>query len=203
MTEATSTEWWSAVRLPALIQTDRLRLRPHARGDGPALKAVIDANIEHLQRWMDWAMYEPSPLDVIEDRIAAFVAGFATGPDWGYGIRLIDDPETIIGGCGMHARIGINALEIGYWLDSKHTGRGYATEATAALVDAAFSMPMIEHVEIRCDPANVASAAVPRRLGFAYVTTLQKNAKTPRGDPRDTKVFAITRTMFSTLSKLA
>jgi RimJ/RimL family protein N-acetyltransferase len=203
MTEATSTEWWREVRLPALIQTDRLLLRPHAPGDGPALKAAIDANIEHLQRWMDWAMHEPSPLDVIEDRIATFVANFETGPDWGYGIRLIADPDTIIGGCGMHARIGINALEIGYWLDAKHTGRGYATEATAALVKAAFSRPMIEHVEIRCDPANVASAAVPRRLGFAYVTTLEKNAKTPRGDPRDTKVFTMTRAMFSTRSKSA
>src|SRR5215831_16778922 len=166
MTEGTSTEWWSAVRLPPLIRTHRLLLRPHAPGDGPALKAAVDANLEHLQRWMDWAMHEPSSLNVIEDRITIFVERFETGPDWGYGIRLITDPDVIIGGCGIHARIGMNALEIGYWLDSKHTGRGYATEATAALVKTAFSLPMIERVEIRCDPANVASAAVPRRLGF-------------------------------------
>jgi RimJ/RimL family protein N-acetyltransferase len=198
MTEATTeTEWWRGLTLPPVIETPRLTLRPHAPGDGPALKAAIDANLEHLQRWMDWAVREPSPVDVIEDRIANFVASFAMGRDWGYGIRLVSDPGTIIGGCGMHARIGINALEIGYWLDSRQTGRGYATEAAAALVKAAFSLPGIEHVEIRCAPDNVASAAIPLRLGFVYVTTLEKNAKTPRGEPRDTMVFALTRARYS------
>jgi RimJ/RimL family protein N-acetyltransferase len=202
MIEAPSeTEWWRAVALPALIQTDRLTLRPHAPGDGPAVKAAVDANLEHLQQWMDWAMHEPSPLDVIEARIELFARMFTTGPDWGYGIRRIDHPETIVGACGVHARIGVNALEIGYWLDRRLTGRGYATEATAAAVMAAFAVPIIERVEIRCDPANVASAAVPRRLGFFYVTTLEKNAKTPRGDPRDTMVFTMTRAMYLSRSQ--
>jgi RimJ/RimL family protein N-acetyltransferase len=197
MTEPTTeTEWWRAVTLPSRIETARLLLRPHAPGDGPALKRAIDENLEHLQRWMDWAMNEPSPLDALEARITMFAEQFTTGPDWGYGIRLADDPDTLIGGTGMHARIGPNALEIGYWLDERHTGRGFATEAAAALTKVAFSLPMIDRVEIRCDPANVASAAIPRRLGFAYVTTLDKNAKTPTGEPRDTMVFAMTRSRY-------
>jgi RimJ/RimL family protein N-acetyltransferase len=191
--ETTELEWWRGVTLPSRITTERLLLRPHAPGDGPALKAAVDANLDHLQRWMDWAMNEPSPLDVIEARISKFATEFTTGPDRGYGIRRIEEPATVIGACGVHARIGPSALEIGYWLDARHTGRGYATEATAAIVRAAFALPIIEHVEIRCDPANAASAAVPRRLGFSYVTTLEKNAKTPRGEPRDTMVFAMTR----------
>lgn len=201
MTESQSTEWWSDITLPARIETERLMLRPHAPGDGPALKAAIDANLEHLQAWMDWAMAEPSSLDVIEARIEKFVAGFATGPDWGYSIRRRTDERTIIGACGMHARIGPHAIEIGYWLDAKQTGRGYATEATAALVAVAFAQPSVERVEIRCDPTNTASAAIPRRLGFTYITTLEKNAKTPRGDPRDTMVFQITRENFRNTSK--
>src|SRR5262249_45127708 len=108
MIEATSeTEWWRAVTLPARIGTAPLTLRPHAPGDGPALKAAIDANLDHLQRWMDWAIHEPSPLDVVEARIATFARNFTTGPDWGYGIRRIDDSDTIIGACGIHARIGV------------------------------------------------------------------------------------------------
>jgi RimJ/RimL family protein N-acetyltransferase len=200
MTDATSTEWWHDVTLPPLIRTDRLLLRPHAPGDGPALKAAVDANLEHLQRWMDWAMHEPSSLDVIEHRIAVFVARFETGPDWGYGIRLIRDPGTIIGGCGVHARIGPNALEIGYWIDARCTRRGYATEAARALTDAAFAQPIVDRVEIRCDPRNLASAAVPRRLGFTHVATLEKNTTTPLGDPRDTMVFELTRLAHSLLT---
>lgn len=197
MTESTPADWWSEITLPTRIETERLVLRSHSPSDAPALKAAIDANLEHLQAWMDWAVHEPSPLDVIEARIEKFRAAFATGPDWGYTIRLRGH-EAIIGGTGMHARLGPNAIEIGYWLDAKHTGRGYATEATAALVAAAFARPTVKRVEIRCDPANAASAAVPRRLGFTYITTLEKNSKTPRGDPRDTMVFELTRETFHT-----
>jgi RimJ/RimL family protein N-acetyltransferase len=192
MTEATSTEWWRGVTLPPLIETPRLTLRSYAPGDGPALKDAIDANLEHLQAWMPWATQEPSPLDVIEARVVSFSEKFAIGPDWAYAIRLHEHPQ-IIGGSGIHARIGPNALEIGYWVDARHTGRGYATETARALTTAAFAHPLVDRVEIRCDPRNLASAAVPRRLGFTYVMTLEKNTRTPHGDPRDTMVFELTR----------
>ena len=57
-------------------------------------------------------------------------------------------------------------VELGYWLDAAVTGRGLATEATRALFDVAAALPGLSHAEIRCDSANTASAAVPRRLGF-------------------------------------
>ncbi len=60
-------------------------------------------------------------------------------------------------------------LEIGYWLDRQATGQGYATEAARALFDLARRVPGIAQVEIHCDPRNLPSAAVPRRLGFRLV----------------------------------
>lgn len=191
MAETTPTEWWSEIAFPERIETERLLLRRHTVGDAPALKAVIDANIEHLRAWMPWAMDEPSPLGVIEERIERFAASFNRSGSWGYTIRRANH-TAIIGGCGMHAEIGPNALEIGYWLDSRATRHGYATEAVAALLVAAFATHVVDRVEIRCDPANLASAAIPRRLGFAYITTLEKSSKTPSGDPRDTMVFELT-----------
>ncbi len=192
MTETTPAEWWTDVALPERIETERLLLQRHTVGDAPALKAVIDANIEHLQAWMPWAMQEPSPLSVIEERVEKFAASFNRTESWGYEIRRANH-SAIIGACGLHAEIGPNALEMGYWLDARETGHGYATEATAALIVAAFATRVVDRIEIRCDPANLASAAVPRRLGFTYITTLEKNTKTPRGDPRDTMVFELTR----------
>ena len=76
---------------------------------------------------------------------------------------------------------------------SSVTRRGFATEASDAAVRMALSLPGVDRVEIRCDPANGASAGVPRRLGFRYVTTLEKNATTPTGEPRDTMVWEMTR----------
>ena len=57
-------------------------------------------------------------------------------------------------------------VELGYWLDATATGKGLATEAAGALLAVATSLPGMTHVDIRCDVANGASAAVPRRLGF-------------------------------------
>jgi RimJ/RimL family protein N-acetyltransferase len=73
------------------------------------------------------------------------------------------------------------------------TRRGLVTESTRALVDAAFALPWVDHVEIRCDPANRASAAIPARLGFTHVETLMANATKPDGSPRDTMVWRLAR----------
>jgi RimJ/RimL family protein N-acetyltransferase len=183
--------WYSFV-VPTPIETRRLVLRAFEPSDAAQLKEAIDANLEHLQRWMPWAMAEPSPLEVIEERMKVFAATFQTGPSWGYAIRLQGEPA-IIGGVGLHARIGPRALEIGYWIDQRLTRRGYATEATLAMTNLGFSFPEVDRLEIRCDPENEGSARIPRRLGFRYLTTLEKNEVSPAGEPRDTMVWELAR----------
>ena len=148
------------------------------------MKNAIDANLEHLRPWMPWAMNEPSPLGVLETRLMKFAADFKTGPDWGYAI-FQRDAEPMIGAIGVHARIGPRALEIGYWIDERLTRQGFATEAAEAVTRMALMLPYVDRVEIRCDPANVASAGVPRRLGFRCVTILKENATTSTGEPCD------------------
>ncbi len=181
-------------RFPPAIRTERLLLRPWTAVDAPLLKRAIDENLEHLRAWMPWAMDEPSPLDVIEARIAKFAADFAEGTEGIYAIFSAD--ETIaLGGTGLHARVD-DGLEIGYWIHGHHTRRGYATEAARALTAAAFEWPEVLQVQIRCDPQNVASAAVPRRLGFRHIETLQADTVTPVGAPRDTMVWQLTRHQF-------
>ena len=183
---------WYAFTPPRRIDTPRLELHAWAVGQGPALKAAIDANLAHLKAWMDWAVHEPSPLDVVEQRVASFAANFEHGPDWGYVISMRGE-TAIIGTLGLHARLGPNALEIGYWIDERRQHQGIATEAARAVTEAALALPGVERVEIRCDPNNTRSAGVPRRLGFRYVTTLEKNEVTPTGEPRDTMVWEMTR----------
>jgi RimJ/RimL family protein N-acetyltransferase len=115
---------------------------------------------------MPWA-------DQSREDTAAFV-GRAVD-DWGSGesfnfVITSPDPhatsERILGGCGLHARCGPGALEIGYWLHPDATGRGIVTQAAAALTATAFDDIGVDRVEIHCDEANVRSAAVPQRLGF-------------------------------------
>lgn len=174
------------------IETSRLVLRRWRREDASRLKELVDANLEHLRPWMPWAMNEPSSVEIVAERLDLFAQHHRTGSDWTMAIWLKDE-EMLIGGAGLHRRIGPDGLEIGYWISEPHTRRGYATETASALTAAAFELPNIERVEIRCDPRNVASARVPEKLGYRHTETLTANTTTPTGDPRDTMVWTLTR----------
>jgi RimJ/RimL family protein N-acetyltransferase/catechol 2,3-dioxygenase-like lactoylglutathione lyase family enzyme len=139
---------------------------------------------------MPWAADEPSEVDVVADRIARFSEEALAGGDQLFGIFDSDERE-VLGGIGMHRRVGPGALEIGYWIRADAVGRGLATEAAAASTCVAFDVHGVERVEIRCDPANAPSAAVARRLGFRHATTLFGNMLSPTGAPRDTLVWVM------------
>lgn len=142
--------------LPARIETARLLLRPWEVADAQRLKDAIDANLEHLRAWMPWAMTEPSALETVALRIETFRQNFATGAEWVFAIFSRDESR-VIGGIGLHPRIGVGAVEIGYWAQMHETRQGYITEAAEALTAVAFASPDVERVQIRCDPANVAA----------------------------------------------
>jgi RimJ/RimL family protein N-acetyltransferase len=178
---------------PGPIRTPRLLLRCWRRGDALLLKGAVDDSLPELQRWMPWAATEPSPLKSFQERIEKFRRAFAEGREWTYGV--FDPDETrVLGGAGLHSRSEPGRLEIGYWIRSGETGKGLATEVAAALADRAFALHGVEAVEIRCDPRNDASAAVPRRLGFRHTRTLAGDDTGPDGAPRDTMVWVLERT---------
>ena len=108
--------------------------------------------------------------------IGSFESTWRAGGDAVYGVFAGDD---VVGGTGLHRRAGPDTLEIGYWVHADHVGRGYATEVSAALTDLAFTVEGIELVEIHHDEANVRSAAVPRKLGFAHVATAAREPQAP------------------------
>jgi ribosomal-protein-serine acetyltransferase len=94
----------------------------------------------------------------------------------GYAV-LIDD--RVAGSCGLHRRLGPGALEIGYWVHPAFVRQGVATRVGAALTNAAFALREINHVEIHHDQANVASAGVPRRLGYRLIGEQPDEAPAP------------------------
>jgi [ribosomal protein S5]-alanine N-acetyltransferase len=80
--------------------------------------------------------------------------------------------RTMIGHAGFHGPPGINglerpdAVELGYTVLPPFRGRGYATEAAAALMAWAQSEHGIRHFVASVAPGNEPSLAVVRKLGF-------------------------------------
>jgi RimJ/RimL family protein N-acetyltransferase len=171
------------------ITTDRLILRCYAPRDAAALKAAIDASLPHLTE-MPWARDEPQSLDEKIALLRRFRGLFDLGQDFVYGIFDRDD-TTVLGGTGLHPRLGDRAREIGYWIHAAHVNHGLATEAAAALSRVGFEIERLARVEIHCGPHNARSAAVARKLGFTHEATLRERAVDAGGNPRDTMIWTL------------
>src|SRR5688500_1778869 len=103
------------------IETPRLVLRCWQPADAPLLAAATAASVEHLRPWMPWIQQEPEELEAKVQRLRAFRARFDTDVDYVYAIFSPDERE-VIGGTGLHPRIGEGGLEIGYWISAPHAG---------------------------------------------------------------------------------
>lgn len=137
---------------------------------------------------MPWARDEPTSLDQRVTLLRGFRGRFDLGEDFVYGIFERDE-SAVVGGTGLHTRLGGNALEIGYWIRTSRTGGGLAAEAAAALTRVAIELCAVDRVEIRTDPANERSRAIPRRLGFVDEATLRRRLDYP--EPRDVVVYSM------------
>lgn len=172
------------------IHTERLVLRCWQPADASLLKPAVDESRAHLKPWMPWAEGEPEPLQNYVERLRTFRSKFDLGEDFIYGIFNRDESK-VLGGTGLHLRRGEHTREIGYWLHKDFVGQGYATELTRALIKVAFEVDRVHRIEIRCDPLNVKSAAVPQRLGFTHEATMREDALLSNGTWRDSMVWTL------------
>lgn len=158
------------------IETERLVVRCYQPSDARLLAESVTESIEHLKPWMPWAHSEPTSFEQKLKGVVNFRGKFDLGENYIYGIFNREETK-LLGGTGLHPRLGDNELEIGYWIHKDFVNKGLVTESTAALVKVAFEIVHVHRIEIHCDPRNLASASVPRKLGFTHEGTLR--AKTP------------------------
>ena len=177
------------------IETERLIVRCYQPADAKLLAESVAESVEHLKPWMPWAHDEPEPFEIKEKRMLTFRGKFDLQQDFIYGIFNKDETK-LLGGTGLHTRLGDRQLEIGYWLHKDFINKGLITESTAALVKVAFEIIHIHRIEIHCAVENLASASIPRKLGFTHEGTLR--AKTEfLDDWRDTMIWGLLETEYS------
>ena len=172
------------------IETERTVMRCFEPRDAALLKTAVDASLDRLARWLPWAQEEPQTLDAKVELLRQFRGKFDLGQDYFYGIFDRKESE-ILGGTGFHARVGEGAREIGYWIATPHEGRGLIQETTAALVRVGFEIEHLARVDIHCDPENVRSAAIPRKLGFHHDGTLRQRIPRRNGPPADRMIWTL------------
>ncbi len=178
---------------PDHLQTERLLLRAPRAGDGPGNYRAILESMAELRPWMPWATDDIS-VETQEAVMRRAHADFMARTDL---MMLMFDRANgeEVGVTGLH-RIDwrVPKFEIGYWLRTAYTGRGYMTEAVLALTVFAFETLRANRVEIRCDGRNTRSAAVAQRCGFVLEGILRNNDRDHlSGALENTMVFAQVR----------
>jgi RimJ/RimL family protein N-acetyltransferase len=171
------------------IVTSRIVLRCWQPDDAREVYSVIEDNLEHLEPWLPWVPDRARSHQEQAQTIRRFRAAFDRDEDYTYGIFDRDSGE-VLGGTGLHLRVGPEAAEIGFWIRRDRTGQGLAFDAASALTRVGLEVHDYSRMQIHCDPQNRASARVAEKLGYRYEATLRRSARIG-GRWRDTMIFTL------------
>src|SRR4029453_6937301 len=140
--------------LPETIDAGDLVLKRWDRAFGEAAGKGVRDSLPQLKPFMPWAH---DGYDVADSRsfIELSAKEWAEGPAFNYAV--FTTAGELVGSCGLMTRMGAGTLEIGYWIHSGQTGRGYASAAVNAVTRVGLALPGVEGVVIRHDVANPAS----------------------------------------------
>jgi RimJ/RimL family protein N-acetyltransferase len=183
---------WAAAQ--PTIETQRLVMRPPTLGDADEI-ALLAA--DRSLGLMTAAVPKPFTL---EDARAFVLASTrkARPASMTFSIRSAET-GLLLGGIGW-AESGPGAVELGYWLGAEHRGRGLATEAARATIEAAFAMTGATAATARCRVTNPASRGVLERCGFQWEGTgLVRSPGAPGSVAVD--VFRLDRDVFVSLKE--
>lgn len=183
---------WSAAQ--PVIETPRLEMRPPTLAD---VEEIALMSADRSLGLMTAAI--PKPFTVEDARVFVASAARRSRPAaMTFSIRRTSD-GALVGGVGWStAENGL--VELGYWLGVEHRGRGLATEAARAVLDAAFGWTGTKAVTARCRVTNPASRGVLERCGFQWEGTgLVRSPGAPGSVAVD--VFRLDQDVFASLKE--
>ncbi len=174
---------------PNEFTTERLLIRLPLPGDGKAVYEAIQVSREELKQWLPFAANEQT-LEQTEENIRESHVKFLKRED----LRMLifhKKSGDFIGSTGLHRMDwDVPKFEIGYWLDTRHSGNGYMVEAAEGLTSFAFRELKARRVEIRVDTRNVRSRAIPEKLGFELEGIIRnEGVAVDRSGLRDTCIY--------------
>jgi ribosomal-protein-alanine N-acetyltransferase len=163
----------SVTDVPDRLSTDRLDVLPLT---ADALDALIRADRAPLEAFGNARFPDPltapplmeDALPYIRDRLRA------EPDDWGWWAWLIvaRDAKEAVGILGLAGRPDADgAVVLGYTIYPAFEGRGYATEASQAIVAWALDQPSVSRVRATIPPGHTPSLRVADKLGMRQTGT--------------------------------
>lgn len=153
------------------IETPRLVL---LRTSGDILRADVEGpaslaaalGVAVSAEWPPSSEYDADAINYMISLLEREPAAY----DWGFRYIVRKEPTpTVIGAGGYTGPAKDGAIEIGYSICPSDRRRGFATETTQALIDAAFGNSDVERVIAHTLPDLVSSIGVLENCGFKLV----------------------------------
>lgn len=153
------------------LQTDRLILRRSVPGDAGAISAY--RSDPEVHRYQGWERTDPHGISEEIQEMADRAPGEHGG--WVQFSLVERDGGTLVGDVGMSPADGEpGVIKVGYTVAPAFQGRGYGTEAVAALVAYAFDTLGADVVRAYASAENVASIRVAEKVGMALVERIER-----------------------------
>jgi RimJ/RimL family protein N-acetyltransferase len=170
------------------LETTRLTLRPFTSEDFDALHAM--QSDEEVVRYLYGEAKSPAETRELLDRKIAGSAWAAEG-DW-LGAAVVERMSgTTVGDISLNwVSERDRTAEIGFILDPRHQGKGYATEAARTLLAWSFETAGLHRVIGRLEARNTASARVLEKLGMRLEAHFVEN-EWVKGEWQSELVYAI------------
>ena len=155
------------------LRTERLLLRPWRPDDDADVDTAYDIyRRDEVARWLG-ATPAPWPSrEATRERLARWAAIGERDPGYGMWAVVPDDVGVPVGTV-LLVRLPdadgamTDDVEVGWHFHPDHWGKGYATEASQALIDHAFGTLGLHEVNAVAYAGNEPSFAVMRRLGLS------------------------------------
>jgi RimJ/RimL family protein N-acetyltransferase len=154
------------------IRTKRLLVREFRPSDREALLAIVrdPDQIKHMLLFLDTE-------EQLDEFLSMAINGASAEPrlQWHFAVEDAASSRYLGSCCLMVEQDSPNSAELGYWFLRDDWGKGYATEASAAMLELGFHRLGFHRVWGKCHVANVASARVMEKLDMIYEGTLREH----------------------------
>lgn len=146
------------------LEDELIIIRRHKAEDAELLYDAVMESFDELSRWMPWCN-ESYNLNSSKDWINLEHKFWEDGTEYVFAI-FEKNKNKFIGGCGINRLDRLNKTgNLGYWIRSGCTKKGYASRA--AMMAAKFGLINLgfNRIEIICAIDNKASSRVAHKLG--------------------------------------
>ncbi len=155
-----------------MITTERLLLRAYTPADAPAMLRLINVREVALN-----TLRIPHPYSAEEaERWTSNHEERIKNGDHAFAVTLRATRE-LVGTVGLHIKSENDRAEIGYWIGIPYWGKGYATEAAAAVMRFCFETFPINRIFAMHFGRNPASGRVLQKIGMRHEGTLRQHLK--------------------------